>query len=239
MSKTVVITGANRGIGLALVQHYRQRGDRVVALCRKTSQELKTSGAEVMEGVDLTDPEVGVKLQQKMQGIAVDLLVNNAGVLKVERLGNINPAAVTEQFQINALAPVIITDALLDNLNAGSKVALITSRMGSITDNSSGGYYGYRMSKAALNIAGVSLARDLKSRGISVAILHPGYVQTEMVGFGGDITAEVAAERLVRRIAALNLENSGTFCTPMVRFCPGNAGYAEGQSLRSANLGLN
>lgn len=211
MSKTVVITGANRGIGLALVQHYRQRGDRVVALCRKTSQELKTSGAEVMEGVDLTDPEVGVKLQQKMQGIAVDLLVNNAGVLHVERLGNINPAAVTEQFQINALAPVIITDALLDNLNAGSKVALITSRMGSITDNSSGGYYGYRMSKAALNIAGVSLARDLKSRGISVAILHPGYVQTEMVGFGGDITAEVAAERLVRRIDALNLENSGTF----------------------------
>lgn len=211
MSKTVVITGANRGIGLALVQHYRQRGDRVVALCRKTSQELTASGADVMEGVDLTDPEVGVKLQQRLQGIAVDLLVNNAGLLHVERLGEIDYAAVMKQFQVNALAPLIITDALLGNLNAGSKVALITSRMGSITDNSSGGYYGYRMSKAALNIAGVSLARDLRSCGISVAILHPGYAQTAMVGFGGDITAEAAAARLAHRIDALNLENSGTF----------------------------
>jgi NAD(P)-dependent dehydrogenase (short-subunit alcohol dehydrogenase family) len=211
MSKTVVVTGANRGIGLALVEYYRQRGDRVLAVCRRSSQELGASGAEVVGGVDLADVGVGEKLKQRLQGVSVDVLINNAGILRVEQLGRIDRATMMEQFQINALAPISITDALLGNLHSGSKVAFITSRMGSMADNSSGGYYGYRMSKAALNIAGVSLAQDLKPRGISVAILHPGYVQTAMVGFGGDISPSTAAERLGQRIDQLNLENSGSF----------------------------
>jgi NAD(P)-dependent dehydrogenase (short-subunit alcohol dehydrogenase family) len=104
-----------------------------------------------------------------------------------------------------------VTEALLGNLTADAKIAFITSRMGSIADNSSGGYYGYRMSKAALNAAATSLALDLKPRGIAVAILHPGYVQTAMVNFGGDISAEESAQRLSKRIEGLTLENSGNF----------------------------
>lgn len=211
MSKTVVVTGANRGIGLALVEYYRQRGDRVLGVCRRSSQELADSGAEVVEGVDLADADVGEKLRRRLHGIKVDLLVNNAGILHVEKLGHIDQAAMKEQFQINALAPLCITDALLENLRPGSKVVFITSRMGSMADNSSGGYYGYRMSKAALNMASVSLAQDLKPHGISVALLHPGYVKTAMVGYGGDISPGVAAERLGQRIDQLSLDNSGGF----------------------------
>ncbi|MDX5434571.1 MAG: SDR family NAD(P)-dependent oxidoreductase, partial [Halomonas sp.] len=111
----------------------------------------------------------------------------------------------------NAYGPLRVTEALLDNLSAGSKIANVTSRMGSIADNDSGGRYGYRASKAALNAFGKSLAIDLKPRGIAVAQLHPGYVQTRMVNFGGLIPPEEAAAGIAARIAALTLENSGGF----------------------------
>jgi len=96
-------------------------------------------------------------------------------------------------------------------LKAGAKIALVTSRMGSIADNDSGGSYGYRMSKAALNAAGVSLARDLQARGIAVAILHPGYVRTDMTGHSGLIDVDEAVNGLLERIDELNLDNSGSF----------------------------
>lgn len=211
MSNTIVVTGANRGIGLAFVRHYRQRGDKVIAICRNRSSELALTGAEVLDGLDMADPSVGEVLQRALEGVGVDVLINNAGILRDEQLGQIDYQALNEQFQVNAVAPLRVTEAMLRNLSAGSKVALVTSRMGSIADNSSGGRYGYRMSKAALNMAGVSLAHDLKPRGIAVAILHPGYVQTDMVNFGGDISADVAADRLMTRIDQLNLDNSGTF----------------------------
>lgn len=211
MAKTIVVTGANRGIGLAFVQHYRKRGDRVIGVCRRSSSELQQSGAEVYEGVDVADAEAVAGLAKRLEGVAIDVLINNAGILRDERLGSINYQTVMEQFEVNALSPLRVTEALLGNLTKGAKVALITSRMGSVADNTSGGRYGYRMSKAALNIAGMSLARDLAPRGVAVALLHPGYVQTEMVGFGGDISPEVAAQRLIERIDQLTLENSGTF----------------------------
>ncbi|MBC6905687.1 SDR family NAD(P)-dependent oxidoreductase [Saccharophagus sp. K07] len=211
MSKTIVVTGANRGIGLAFVQLYRARGDQVIALCRKTSPELSASGAKVIENIDVTSPDLPAQLSKALAGVSIDVLINNAGILREERLGSINYQTILEQFNVNAVAPLRVTEALLSNLGKGSKVALITSRMGSIADNSSGGYYGYRMSKAALNMAGTSLAKDLKSKGIAVALLHPGYVQTEMVGFGGDISADVAAQRLAARIDGLSIENSGSF----------------------------
>lgn len=211
MSQTILITGANRGIGLAFVQEYLRRGDRVIGVCRQSSAELQGSGAEVLEGIDVSDPDSIAKLQGRLKGVSIDVLLNNAGILRDERLGSINYATVLEQFQVNTLGPLRITEALLGNLHPGAKVALITSRMGSIADNTSGGCYGYRMSKAALNMAGMSLARDLHPHGISVAILHPGYVQTEMVGFGGDITAAEAAGRLIKRIDDLDIEHSGVF----------------------------
>jgi NAD(P)-dependent dehydrogenase (short-subunit alcohol dehydrogenase family) len=211
MTNTILVTGANRGIGLAFVQCYRQRGDHVIAVCRRSSPELLQSGADICEGVDVADAESVEKLRERLHGVPIDVLINNAGILRDERLGTINYQAVLEQFAVNALGPLRVTEALLDNFAEGAKVALITSRMGSVADNTSGGRYGYRMSKAALNMAGMSLARDLAPRGIAVAILHPGYVQTAMVGFGGDISADVSAQRLVERIDELTLERSGGF----------------------------
>ena len=209
--KTVLVTGANRGIGLAFVQHYQQRGDRVIAICRQSSTELQQSGAQIIEGIDVSDAEAVGSLGKRLAGVTIDILINNAGILRDERLGDIDYRTVLEQFEVNAIGPLRVTEALLDNLAKGAKVALITSRMGSVADNSSGGRYGYRMSKVALNMAGMSLAKDLAPRGIAVALLHPGYVQTAMVGFGGDISADASAQRLMERIDQLTLESSGSF----------------------------
>ena len=209
--KTVLVTGANRGIGLAFVQHYQQRGDRVIAICRQSSTELQHSGAQIIEGIDVSDAEAVASLGKRLAGVTIDILINNAGILRDERLGDIDYRTVLEQFEVNAIGPLRVTEALLDNLAKGAKVALITSRMGSVADNSSGGRYGYRMSKVALNMAGMSLAKDLAPRGIAVALLHPGYVQTAMVGFGGDISADASAQRLMERIDQLTLESSGSF----------------------------
>lgn len=213
--KTVVITGANRGIGLALCKTYLNLGWRVFGVCRQGSDELHNSGAEVITGVDVTQP-AGIshlvkQLHETLANQGIDLLINNAGILRKDSLDRLEASTITEQFLVNALAPLQVTEALLPQLNTTAKIAFITSRMGSIADNTSGGYYGYRMSKAALNAGAMSLARDLKARGIAVAILHPGFVQTEMVGFNGDISAEVSAQRLSQRISELTLESSGSF----------------------------
>ncbi len=211
----VVITGANRGIGLALVKEYSSRGASVWALCRRASDELRNLGVHVIEDVDVTDEKSINNLVSKLNSLLVeekiDLLINNAGILNSESLGQIDFNAILDQFTVNAIGPVRVTEALMPLMATSSKVALITSRMGSISDNSSGGYYGYRMSKAALNAAGMSLAKDLSRIGIAVAILHPGFVQTDMVGHAGDISAETSASRLALRIDGLNLENSGSF----------------------------
>jgi NAD(P)-dependent dehydrogenase (short-subunit alcohol dehydrogenase family) len=209
--KTVLITGANRGIGLALSKTYLAQGWNVIGVCRAASPELTESGARVMAGIDVTNADALAKLAATLDGKPIDLLINNAGVFHNESLGDIDYNSIQQQFLINAEAPLRVTETLLGNLAAGAKIAFITSRMGSIADNTSGGYYGYRMSKAALNAAAMSLARDLKPRGIAVAILHPGYVQTAMVNFGGDISADESAQRLSQRIASLTLENSGGF----------------------------
>ena len=209
--KTVLVTGANRGIGLALCKTYLAQGCNVIGLCRTASPELTESGARVIAGIDVTDAKTLAQLATTLQGKTIDVLINNAGVFQHESLGEIDYNSIQYQFLVNAEAPLRVTEALLGNLAAGAKIAFITSRMGSIADNSSGGYYGYRMSKAALNAAAMSLARDLKPRAIAVAILHPGYVQTAMVNFGGDITADESAQRLNQRIADLTLENSGSF----------------------------
>ena len=211
MPKNVLITGANRGIGLELVKHYQGAGWEVIAACREPSAALLATQAQVVAGVNVGAADCGQVLKQAIGATSIDLLINNAGVLHSETLGDLDYAKILLQFEVNALGPLRVTDALLTNLKPGAKVALITSRMGSIADNTSGGYYGYRMSKAALNAAGMSLARDLAKREVAVAILHPGYVATDMVGGHGDITAAVAAERLAQRIAQLTLANTGTF----------------------------
>ena len=208
---TVVITGTNRGMGLEFVKQYIAKGDKVIALCRNTSDELSQTSAKVIDKVDVGSPECLEKVLPILSDLKIDLLINNAGVLANETLEHMSATTLEYQFRVNAIGPLMITQMLRKQLVKGAKVALITSRMGSVTDNTSGGRYGYRMSKAALNIAGVSLAHDLKEQEVAVALLHPGYVQTEMVNNGGDISAAVAVERLIRRIEELNLDNTGTF----------------------------
>lgn len=210
-AKNVVITGASRGIGLSFAGLYQSRGYHVYAACRNASAELKALGVTVIDGVDVTQESGIAHLVEALEGVEIDLLINNAGILENEKLGSIDKASVQRQFETNALAPLAVTEALMGQFSARAKLALITSRMGSVTDNTSGSRYGYRMSKAALNIAGMSLSHDLKPHGVAVAILHPGLVGTQMIGGYGDITPDQAAERLAQRIEELTLENSGTF----------------------------
>ncbi len=208
---TVVVTGANRGIGLALCQAYAQRGWQVVGVCRESSDALAQCATQVITGIDVTVPAHLQQLRSQLQSQSIDLLINNAGILRRETLGDLDTTSIQSQFLVNALAPLKLTETLLPQLASPSKVVFITSRMGSIADNTSGGYYGYRMSKAALNAGAKSFALDAQGRGIAVAILHPGFVQTGMVNFSGDISADVSAERLMARIDGLTLENTGHF----------------------------
>lgn len=207
-----IVTGANRGIGLALTRQLKGRGYTVLAACRETSPELDELGVEVVEGVDVAS-DAGIRTLTSAVGDRnIDLLINNAGILVWgDKLDAVDGEGVRRQFEVNALGPLRVTAALSSRLAQGSKVALITSRMGSIEDNTSGGFYGYRMSKAALNMAGKSLAHDLKARGVAVAILHPGMVKTRMVGDHGQVEPDVAAKGLLARIDELTLESSGGF----------------------------
>jgi NAD(P)-dependent dehydrogenase (short-subunit alcohol dehydrogenase family) len=207
---TVLVTGGNRGIGLELCRRFASRGDEVVAVCRKASPELRETGAEIHEGIDVTNDESVRDLARALKGRRIDILVNCAGILTRESLDDLAFDRIREQFEVNAIAPLRVTAALEGRLGQGAKVAIITSRMGSIEDNTSGGRYGYRMSKAAVNMAGRSLAHDLAERGVSVFLLHPGMVATEMTGRHG-IPPEEAAADLVARIDALGPEQSGTF----------------------------
>ena len=210
-NRTVVITGANRGIGLELARHYARDSWTVIGVCRQASDELGEVAARVIDGVDVTTDSGLRKLTAALEGETIDLLINNAGLLQDEKLGSIDFDSIRTQMEINAYAPLRVAEALAPRIPSGGRIANITSRMGSIADNDSGGRYGYRASKAALNAFGKSLAMDLKPRGIAVAQLHPGYVKTRMVNFGGLITPEESAKGLVARIEGLNLENTGSF----------------------------
>lgn len=214
--KTVLITGANRGIGLALTRHYIERGDKVIAVCRNAGDDLQATGARVESGVDVTDADAVAALARRLEqdGAHLDVLLLNAGVLTREALGSIDEAgfeAMRRQFEVNTIAPLRVAQALLPRLGEGSKVAIITSRMGSMTDNGSGGSYGYRASKAAVNAIGKSLAVDLAPRGIAVLLLHPGYVATDMVGGKGDVQPAESAAGLVERIDELGIDDTGSF----------------------------
>lgn len=206
----ILITGANRGIGLELARRYHARGDEVVATCRRTSDELDALGVRVVPGVDVTDTASCARLAQEVGDAPIDVLVNNAGVLTADGLDDLDEDAVRRQFDVNALGPLRVTRALLDRLGDGAKVAIVTSLMGSMADNGSGGYYGYRMSKAAVNAAGKSMANDLAPRGVAVVLLHPGMVATRMTG-GRGISVEESAAGLIARIDELDAERSGRF----------------------------
>ncbi|MCP9829668.1 SDR family oxidoreductase [Synechococcus sp. L2F] len=209
---TFLVTGANRGIGTEYCRQLKARGDTVIAACRTASAELSALGVRIEQDVDITSDAAVAGLLQRLDGLAIDGLIHNAGILERTSLEDLDPISLRRQFEVNAVAPLRLTRALLPQLPAGAKVILMTSRMGSIADNSSGGSYGYRMSKVALCMAGKSLAIDLAPRGIAVAILHPGLVRTRMTGFTAQgISVEQSVQGLLARIDALNLATSGSF----------------------------
>jgi NAD(P)-dependent dehydrogenase (short-subunit alcohol dehydrogenase family) len=209
---TYLITGANRGIGYEYCRQLQARGDSAIAVCRTTAVELKALGVRVEEGIDITSNASVASLHERLGEIKIDVLINNAGIIKRVTLEHLDFDSIREQFEVNALGALRVTQVLLPRLQAGGKVVLMTSRMGSIADNTSGSSYGYRMSKVALSMAGKSLSHDLKPQGIAVAILHPGLVQTRMTNFTANgITPEVSVRGLLARIDELTLETTGTF----------------------------
>ena len=207
---TILITGASRGIGLQLCMQLKARGEEVIAVCRTPTDELAALGVRIIEGIDVTDSVSIGRLKREIADQPLDVLINDAGILKRETFGSLDYGSILEQFQVNALGPLRVTEALVDNLRSGSKVVIVTSRMGSIGDNTSGGNYGYRASKTAVNQIGTNLKHELKPRGIAVALLHPGMVATGMTN-GHGISPVKAAQGLIERIDALSLQTSGGF----------------------------
>lgn len=211
---TYLITGANRGIGLSLAQRLAARGDHILGVCRQSSPSLAATGAQVIDGVDVADAGTVSALPSRLDGQRIDGLWLNAGIFTNETLDALEAGAfarIQRQFEVNTLGPLRVAAALQDHLAEGAKIGIITSRMGSVADNGSGAYYGYRASKAAVNAIGKSLAMDLAPRGIAVFLLHPGRVATDMLGGQGDIGPDEAAANLIARMDTLGLADTGSF----------------------------
>jgi NAD(P)-dependent dehydrogenase (short-subunit alcohol dehydrogenase family) len=208
----VLITGANRGIGLSWARAYRKRDARVIGTAREpgSADDLRDIGADVEE-VDVTDDASVAMLAERLQGVAIDLLILNAGILRRDTADTVDTALMSRQFDTNALGALRVALALRPNLALAEKPSLVamTSRMGSIADNTSGGFYGYRASKAALNAIMKSLAIDLAPW--PVILLHPGYIATRMTGNQGDFGPDEAVDRMIAIVDRLDESMTGRF----------------------------
>ncbi len=211
MSRNVIIVGANRGIGLELVKCYKKQGDDVIAVCRQASDELKALDVTLVEGIDVKKDTTVADLASKIPFSKIDILIHNAGILRGDSFQNLNLEDMREQFEVNSLGPLKTVMSLHELFKEGTKVGLVSSRVGSIDDNSSGQNYGYRASKTALNMIGTNLALEFKDKGVAFALLHPGYVRTEMTGGGGLIDPDEAAAGLYQRMEELSIETTGLF----------------------------
>lgn len=213
---TILVTGANRGIGLEFVKQYAAEGAEVVACCRApdAAKELKAVKGKVRTmALDVTDDGSIAALAEALRGTAIDILINNAGLGSRESArGRIDSKAWLKIFAVNSVAPVAVASALRDNLLEGhdKKLATITSQLGSIA-NHGGGAYPYHASKAAVNSFMRGLAKEWARDGISVGIFHPGWVRTDMGGEAAPVTPEQSVSGLRARIAELSAQNSGSF----------------------------
>lgn len=220
--ETIVITGANRGIGLELSKIFAAQGWRVIAGCRHPEQataleSLRATAAGRVEihRLDVTDPAQIDQLRRELATTEVDILLNNAGILGPEqqRFGPLDTAPWLETFRVNTIAPYQMAVALLDNLSRGKRrlIATIGSQMGSLASNDSGGYYVYRSAKAAVHMVMKSLSVDLGGQGITVATFHPGWVRTDLGGPEAPLLPEESARGLYQTMLALGPKDNGRF----------------------------
>ncbi len=216
---TVLITGANRGIGLELVKAYAARGDEVLACCRSpdaATELAAVAGAVTLLEVQVSDQDSVARLAETLAGRAVDTLINNAGSLgpayEDQSLLKMDFDGWNEAFAVNTLAPVRVMQALLPNLRASSNPRLvnITSQMGAISLDMTVAY-AYCCTKAALNKFMKLAAVELGAEGINVCLIHPGWVRTDMGGPGADISPEESAAGIVRTVEKLNAKTNGSF----------------------------
>jgi len=214
---TALVVGADRGIARAIAIALADRGDNVFAACLGDKPDLSKPGITVIGGVDVTSDAAVARMASDLTArkVRIDALYHVAGILLMDELGSINFNDVRRQFEVNAIGPLRTVQAVAHLLDTGSKVGIVTSRVASLGDNHTGGTYGYRMSKAAANMAGLNLHHDLSKRGIAVLLLHPGMVATDLVPnypHGPDhIKPEKAAEGLIKRMDELTLESAGVF----------------------------
>jgi len=214
---TVVVTGADRGIGAELIRCYHARGDRAIAACMGDGEDLAAEGLEVAPGVDVTDLATLAALSERIGDTRVDLLINNAGVFHVDAYDQAGFDAMLRLYDVNTLGPLRVVRALERHMSEGGRIGIVTSRVGSISDNSSGGMYGYRLSKCAANQLGVNLYHELRPRGIAVMLLHPGQVATQMTAGlpGGEtlefITPQESAAGLMRQLDRLGPDTPPEF----------------------------
>lgn len=218
----VLITGANRGLGLEFAKQYLKDGWHVIATCRylEKAKELKNLQKEYSSALDLYSLDVVSEksladLDRQLKQTSLDLLINNAGIYlgQEEGVGSLNVEKWIQTMHCNAIAPLKLTQILLERLMKGEKkcVVMITSKMGSVSDNASGGSYYYRSSKSALNMASKSLSIDLLPLGITVLLLHPGWVKTDMGGPNALITPQESISGMKKVIASATVSDTGKF----------------------------
>lgn len=215
---TLLVTGANRGLGLALARQYAGAGWTVHATARDPdrAQALRgLAGAVTVHRLDIADPDQVAALAAALDGVAIDLLINNAGINVTEHteLDDLDYDGWADDFRVNTIAPLRLSAALADNVarSARRTIAFMSSRAGSITANIAGGRYRYRSTKAALNAAVRSLALDLLPRGVICVAVHPGWARTDMGGPRAPISPEASAIALEALFDRLEPHHAGHF----------------------------
>ena len=211
---TVLITGAARGLGLDFVKQYAAKGWKVLACAREPEALKQVKGEIVPHKLEVTDYAAVKALAGTLSGVAIDVLICNAGISGREAgdLGSIDPAVWRETFEVNALAPLMMAEAFVGHVAASQqkKMIAISSRLGSITHND-GARYAYRASKTALNMEWQSLSKDTAGKGLVCVVLHPGWVQTDMGGKAATLTIEQSVPAMVKVIDGLKPADNGRF----------------------------